>query len=232
VAGAPVKFSTSYSGTNTATEGALVPSNIIQLNGFYYVFLYVAGNTTGTGGATQTAGDCLLQSSNLADPTAWRAWDGTGFNIQFMDPYTTPNISSMPIATTGCTVVNPTNLQGPVRSLMAMSNDGTIVGYVASLAGSTYAEASTSSDLIHWSSPVSIVNPNLTPFVTTCTGPSPFYAYPTFLDSASGTTTDRNFNIVNVNSSTTYIYATQFVDCEVLGNLNRNLIRVPVTITY
>ncbi len=30
---------------------------------------------------------CLLRTENLSDPSSWRAWDGSGFNMRFVNPY-------------------------------------------------------------------------------------------------------------------------------------------------
>ena len=32
-------------------------------------------------------GTCLIRTQNVADPKSWRAWDGDGFNVRFVDPY-------------------------------------------------------------------------------------------------------------------------------------------------
>ena len=31
---------------------------------------------------------CVMRTQTLADPTSWRAWDGTAFELQMTDPYT------------------------------------------------------------------------------------------------------------------------------------------------
>ena len=35
----------------------------------------------------QSAGVCLMRTQTLGDPKSWRAWDGEGFNVRFIDPY-------------------------------------------------------------------------------------------------------------------------------------------------
>jgi hypothetical protein len=69
-----------FSPTHTATTGALIHTNIVSMNGAYYMLVGMAGDRA------QTGGDCLFRTTNLADPTSWRAWDGVGFNIQSVDP--------------------------------------------------------------------------------------------------------------------------------------------------
>jgi hypothetical protein len=218
VAGAAVVFDP----TDTATVGALIPSNIIPLNGAYYMFLGVQ-KYAGT-----SIGNCLLRTTDLADPTAWRAWDGAGFNIQFLDPYTHSGLTP---AQHECTPIDLTHLSAwAARSLMQLVDGGSVIGYVVSMQTSTGVEASVSSDLIHWSTPAMIASG----FVTapaSCTSSNHmtgnFYGYPAILDSAS---TSINFNSVNVGDATTWVYMTQFVNCPY--TLVRNLIRIPLTITH
>jgi hypothetical protein len=81
-----------------APYGYFEPSNIVKnSDGFYYaVFAAVPkGKSIYTDRAI-----CAMRTQTLADPTSWRAWDGTGFNLQMNDPYVA--------AATFCTLVgNP-----------------------------------------------------------------------------------------------------------------------------
>lgn len=214
VAGAAVPLNTSY----TSTVGALIPTNIISVNGAYYMLLGVAAYT-GT-----SNGECLLQTTNLDDPTSWRAWDGTGFNIQFVDPYTT---SGIVVAQHECTPIDPTHLTAYARSLMVLMNGSTPAGYMVSMETSLGVVASTSSDLIHWSAPTVVVS-GFTAAPGSCSDSNPltgtFYYYPSFLDSGS----TSNFNTINLGGTTSYVYMTQWINCP---TNTRNLVRVPVTVT-
>ena len=44
----------------------------------------------GRGYGAQQVGACVMRTKNPANPASWRAWDGTGYNVQFIDPYTNP----------------------------------------------------------------------------------------------------------------------------------------------
>src|SRR5439155_3847627 len=35
----------------------------------------------------QKEGTCVMRTRDLADPGSWRAWDGDGYNVSFVDPY-------------------------------------------------------------------------------------------------------------------------------------------------
>lgn len=215
VAGAPYVFDS----THTATTGALVPSNIVAFDGAYYMLLGVANDRA------QVGGDCLLRTTNLSDPASWRAWDGNGFSMQFMDPYTTPNLDPTIHV---CTPVSPQALQWWARSLMELP-DGK--GFIISMAGSSTdgsgktqdtVMVSTSADLIHWSSPVPLIN--LLGYGATACAANPFaffYAYPSLLDPSS---TSMNFNTVG---TTAYLYVTRFNGCP---TPNRDLVRYPINI--
>ena len=63
--------------------GLFTPSNIVRRNadGHHYVLARVGGH------GEQAPGTCLLRTRRLADPGSWRAWDGSGFGVRFIDPY-------------------------------------------------------------------------------------------------------------------------------------------------
>jgi hypothetical protein len=81
-----------------APYGYFEPSNIVKNNDGYYYAVFAAvpkGKSIYTNRAI-----CAMRTQTLADPTSWRAWDGTGFNLQMNDPYVG--------AATFCTIVgNP-----------------------------------------------------------------------------------------------------------------------------
>ncbi len=65
--------------------GFRAPSNIITgPDGLFYVFMNVAD------ARTDQQWVCLMRSDDLADPGAWRFWDGTDFAGRFIDPYRAP----------------------------------------------------------------------------------------------------------------------------------------------
>jgi hypothetical protein len=62
--------------------GFFMPSNIVyRPDGYYYVMLATPRY------GSQLGGTCLLRTHTLWDPASWRAWDGQGFTVRFIDPY-------------------------------------------------------------------------------------------------------------------------------------------------
>ncbi len=124
------------------------PTNIIQVGTFYYAMV----NTFKFPG--QTYGPCLMRTTNLLDPKSWRAWNGTDFTVQFINPY----VQHLPPEQHTCKSV----MAGEVNSLAI---DVTSGRYVAMLEApdrryggepGTYMAAST--DLIHWSRPSMVIS--------------------------------------------------------------------------
>jgi len=65
--------------------GIFSPSSIVfnPKDGYYYALVRII-----LGGPER--GTCLIRTQTLADPRSWRAWDGEGFNVRFINPYTEP----------------------------------------------------------------------------------------------------------------------------------------------
>ena len=65
-------------------EGYFQPSNIVRgPDGYYYsLMLSIRDKSSGQG-------ICAIRSDRLDDPTSWRAWDGSGFNLRLTSPYVT-----------------------------------------------------------------------------------------------------------------------------------------------
>jgi hypothetical protein len=63
--------------------GLHTPSNIVRnaADGYYYMMAATFGY------GAQQQGACVLRTNNLADPTSWRAWDGSSYSVQFINPY-------------------------------------------------------------------------------------------------------------------------------------------------
>ena len=209
IAGSPYQFDSTY----TATSGAFVPSNIVKrTDGYYYVVVSMVGR------GVQKTGDCVLRTQNLADPQSWRAWDGTGYTIQFVDPYPTPPANP---AANACTVVSAANLISPMRNLLELPNQQGYLGILYSQNTDSHGNvtfntySTTSLDLINWTAPVLILSlPE-----TLGTSPST-YAYPSLIDPNS---TSRNFNTMG---SSGYLYLTHL-----MTGYDRDLVRYPVTIS-
>lgn len=62
-------------------RGFFNPSNIVEKDGAWYALIAT------TGGEGQKGGTCIYRSTNIADPKAWRAFDGQDFTLPAVDPY-------------------------------------------------------------------------------------------------------------------------------------------------
>jgi hypothetical protein len=198
--------------------GIFSGSNMIQKDGYYYVFVLASRLYE-----EQEAGECLLRTNDLTDPKSWRAWDGEGFNVRFIDPY---RESPEPRNRHICSPVDPEDLKlasGVVYNSFA--NKYYAIGGAAKYDPSRGTNVwgfyyTTSDDLIHWSARQLLVETQR--FSThTCGDPDP-WVYPTILDPSSA---DRNYGTAD---QTAYVYFSRFnyVDC-ILGR-DRDLLRIPV----
>jgi hypothetical protein len=64
------------------------PSNIVKhpTDGYFYVLVQRDDVPFGDQGLPQAM--CAMRTQDLSDPTSWRAWDGEGWNMRFINPYT------------------------------------------------------------------------------------------------------------------------------------------------
>jgi hypothetical protein len=69
-----------YSNAKREAAGYFTPSNIVTLDGAWYTVIKA------TAYRDQKAGSCLLRSTTPEDPSAWRAWDGSRFDVRPGDP--------------------------------------------------------------------------------------------------------------------------------------------------
>ncbi len=186
-------------------------SNIIynQNDGYYYRMVKMEDHEL------QEWGAGVIRTQDLSDPDSWRGWDGTGFNVEFVDPYNE-------------TVTDPANhILAPVsRDNIGKMSNGlvystyfdryVVVGYHTkydayqgeSITGFYYA---ISEDLIHWSSAVLIKE---IPGDWSVGGEW----YPTLIDHND---TTRNFEQIGQEA---YLYFTRWNS----GTYDRDLVRVPI----
>lgn len=215
VAGLPYR----YMGAEGKHSGYFAPSNILSVDGYYYAFIW-----TETYGA-QTRGACLMRTPDLADPRAWRAWDGSSFTTAFADA----EREQVDDATRHvCAPVASGRLIGIVSSVTRHKTSGLYIAMMAvrqppgegrSPTGIYYA---TSADLINWSPPVLLqATPILVP--DDCSDTKSFY-YPSLIDSDSAS---RNFEDTGDRA---YLYLTKIYldNCKV--GMKRDLVRLPVVI--
>jgi len=68
---------------DSGTWGYGWPSNIVlnPKDGFYYALLHTEAYQL------LPKGVCVIRTRTLDDPASWRAWDGRGFNVEFLSPY-------------------------------------------------------------------------------------------------------------------------------------------------
>jgi hypothetical protein len=122
-------------------RGFFEPTNIVK-HGGYWLFL---ANTTGWPG--QSAGYCLFRTSDIADPSSWRAWDGHDFIANFPAPATREPPPDGPT----CAPVFTANL----GSILWLEDPGQFVAVAIRQTPNTVPAAfavvtALSNDLIHW----------------------------------------------------------------------------------
>lgn len=199
--------------------GIFQPSNIVRndTDGYYYTLLRMQRYRA------QPQGTCVMRTADLADPKSWRAWDGSGFNVRFIDPYLGAN--ERPVNHV-CQPVSYNEIQLMVESLTFNTYldryllVGTAVGQgsVGETASGIYY--STSDDLVHWTQRRLIMEVE-SRHTYRCGDPDPV-AYPSVLDSDS---TSRNFETTGKRA---YLYFTRsnYESCR--ETLDRDLVRVPI----
>lgn len=217
VAGVPYR----YRGDAGHRVGYFNPSNIVRRDGYYYAFFWAEEE------GAQPRGDCLMRTADLANPRAWRAWDGQAFTIAFADPYTENGKNE---ASHVCAPVGAGALVSFVSSLTLHRPSGLYIALMATnhaiepsqqaLAG---VFASTSPDLIHWSQPILLWQSPLL-FKYDCADREAI-AYPSLLDPQSPT---RNFEDTGDHA---YIYLTEIHLSACRIGPNRDLVRIPIDIS-
>jgi len=180
-----------YDNENRAgMQGYESPTNILKLGKFYYSMINVWREYK-----SQKYGPCLVRTPDLTDPSSWRGYDGKGFTVRFINPYTDKNANP---AQHVCSPIFP----GSLDSLSIDEKTGVIVGIVYS-ADNRYGMGTGlyvmgSRDLIHWSRPKLVASTD--DMLKAQTTPGGGFAYDAILDPESR---DRNFTTI---SSTPYVY--------------------------
>jgi hypothetical protein len=204
---------------NTSAYGYFSPSNVIKKSDGYFYVVFQA-ETYGL----QQVGVCEARTKNPTNPTSWRAWDGTGYNVQFIDPYTNPQ----PPDTHVCAPVQFDNIEKMVQSL---TYNSFFRKYLLVGQGQWFDPVrgewvygfyySTSSDLLNWSLRTLLLEIPLL-WSYTCGGEEPG-AYPVVLNPNSA---DRNFSTT---AQSGYLYFTRLhhdANCNLLSQ--EDLIRIPI----
>lgn len=186
--------------------GLWQPSNIVQHpdDGSYYMFAQLDVHE----GARNITGLCLLRTDDLATPSSWRAWDGEGFDHEFVDPYAAGVVAGEPcpsvVDSPGWSLTYNTHLE----QFVLLTETGRL-----DPAGVYFR---TSGDLIHWGPPQLLIEWRVgfaTGFAT------PFEAYPSLVDPDSG---ELSFTTVG---QTAWLYHSRINGYD---PLDFDLVRVPV----
>jgi hypothetical protein len=208
--------------------GVFDPSNIVYRpsDDYYYAMVRMEQHEA------QPYGACLIRTRTLSDPASWRAWDGSGFGVSFMNPYISNDAPEAHV----CQPVSPQSFQIPIQT--ASLTYSTYLGkYVVLGVSQEYDPVaarwnggffySLSEDLITWS-PMRVFMAAQVPWTHRCGEPDPVRD-PSLLDPASES---RNFDTIGRRP---YLYFTRFNmeywkgDC--WATLNRDLIRIPIEFT-
>jgi hypothetical protein len=205
---------------NGFVEGYFEPSNMVRgQDGDYYAFLKAI--PTKDWAAAQ--GLCVFRTNAPGDPSTWRAWDGSGFNLRMTSPYVTG--SAAPVCAFLDTVLVAGHLVYDTyleRYILVAAAQGPTDIDGRSVCGILYA---LSADLIHWSQRRLLVEASLPWCPANPAQPGVLepvtVLYPSLVDHADTTV---NFERAG---QTPYLYYTRFND----GGLDRDLVRVPLTLT-
>ena len=193
--------------------GVFEPSNIIKKDGFYYLFVRIDDFKS------DAQRICLMRTDDLSNPTSWRAWDGSDFTIETVNPYLNPDAAD---GAQACAALDgDLGVMDSSITFNTYLNKYVMVGTTAvNIAGQDvwgvlYAF---SDDLIDWQ-PRQLLFEMPLPW-TFEPGDANVYLYPSLIDPNSDS---RNFETTG---KTAYLYLTRFNDYTVGNPLDRDLIRV------
>lgn len=201
-----------YDQVGLGHHGYFNPSNIVALDDALYMMAFA------TGAGLQREGNCLLRTTRIDDPEAWRAWDGIGFVASFIDPYAMPQPAEGHV----CATVGAGRLRWPVTSLVRHRTSRLFIALMLNGARGGGVFYATSADLIRWSSPVMLM-PGVGQAAFSCGDAAPV-AYPSILDPD---TDDANFSTVGDQAK---LFFTRFAVSNCVTGLDRELLRIGVHI--
>lgn len=202
---------------DTVPSGIRQPSNVVRhSDGFYYLF----GNVSDQPDERQWV--CAMRTDDLANPSAWRYWDGSGFTGEWLDPYTET-------ATAGdkCAPLADAELGGSVQESVVY--DEALGGYVMvgiSANTVTYDDEwgvyyATSENLVDWTLRELLIE---LPSGLAVADPANelVYAYPSIIDPDSASPS------FGTSDGEMYLYISRF---NFGGNsLDRDLVRYPIAV--
>jgi hypothetical protein len=195
-------------------QGIWQPSNIVKSpkDGYNYALIQVDINRPGE---RWIQGTCVMRTKTLDDPKSWRAWDGEGFNMRFINPYEEPDADPeehmcefVPVSDTGALSYNLT-YNTYFDTFMAVGQDVNepIPGFYYAL----------SDDLVHWTRKQLLMATDLAQ-----TTDGPFLAYPSLVDPDSPS---RSFDVTGQNP---YLYYSRF---QSFSLIDVDLLRVRVQLS-
>jgi hypothetical protein len=211
VAGSPTRWE-----RGNGPLGFFQPSHIVRAqDGWHYMMARVM-NT-----GPQPLGSCLMRTRNVADPTAWRGWSGTGFTVTFPSPY----LNTLDPAEHVCQPVTFNHI-GTLSESLGWSTyfkKWVLVGSADNADGFSGPGFYfyTSDDLINWS-PAQLLMEAELPWTYQCADGPAFYRDPSLLDPQSKT---RNFDTIGQRP---YLFFTRFNLSSCSSSLDRDLIRIPI----
>lgn len=194
--------------------GTLEPSNILKAkDDFYYQVTRVDDYNS------DDQWLCLNRTDDLADPTSWRAWDGQGFNMQYVSPYEQPDADPTQHL---CKPLSPeeTGLMSQSLTYNTTLDRYVLLGISADSINGREVWGiyySFSEDLIHWTHRQLLWERELS--WTYQPGDEQPIGYPTLIDPDSPS---MSFDTID---DQVYLYYTKFNQG---SPLDRDLVRVPV----
>jgi hypothetical protein len=188
-------------------RGFFSPTNIIRMGKYWYVMIY----TTGWDG--QPAGMCVFQTSDVAQPGLWRAWNGKAFESRFGDPYSgSANPSAMCRPVTQNWFGSIQRVEGS-DSIIAVFFHEAVTGGVRSW----QLAYSVSQDLIAWNAPIDLKA--LSYLGSRDCSDLSRYAYPSLIDL---TMPSRNFDTIGA-SADLFVTRLRVKNCR--NSFDRDLVR-------
>ena len=201
-------------------EGYFNPSNIVQgKDGYYYSFLMAIPFENWN----QMQGLCVFRTRTLGDPSSWRAWDGSGFNLRMTSPYVTGQAAPVCAFLGGFVIPSHLVYDTYLERYMAVATSpGHLDVNGRPTCGIFYA---LSADLVHWSGHGLVVEASMPWCPADPSSPGLLepvnVLYPSIVDHEDTTV---NFERAG---RTPYLYYVRFNG----DNLDRDVMRVPLTLT-
>jgi hypothetical protein len=185
--------------------GYSVDSNIVEVGGWYYAMVTAwtwPRNCTGPTGRRPclTTGAAPMRTTNVFDPTSWRAWGGKDFSVSFEDPYPGP------IAHPDQHLYKPVQYMDVVTGINIFQPSNVVVALLWDPWDDEYGTPgfylSTSTDLVNWTQPTLVAT--LQQFLAQEPAGNWSYAYFSLIDPNAP---DLSFSIVGDHP---YLYYVRF----------------------